>query len=142
MLRAVSVTVSVALIALQSRVRLPNHSTVSSTYQQSQSFPRARPRSIRHKLASDIRRDASLIDTCVECLLVSRLETNDTKKTYISTGYGTARGFSLAKPINSTSWTNLLQVHGIISLIGTFGRIPVVLQLLSWKRSRRTITRV
>ena len=37
----------------------------------SQSLPRARPRSIRHKLASDMRRDAPLIDTCVECLLVT-----------------------------------------------------------------------
>ena len=37
--------------------------------------------------------------------------------------------FSLTKPINRTSWTYLLQVHGIIGLIVTFGRIPVVLQL-------------
>ena len=51
------------------------------------------------------------------------------KKPYLSTGYGVAREFSRAKPINSTSWTYLVQVHGITRLIGTFGRTPVVLQL-------------
>ena len=43
-------------------------------------------------------------------------------------------------PLIVPSWTYPLQVHGIISLIGTFGRTPVVLQLLRLKRSRRTIT--
>ena len=52
------------------------------------------------------------------------------KKSIPINGYGIAREFSRTKPINSASWTYPLQVHGIIALIGTFGRIPVVLQLL------------
>lgn len=50
---------------------ITNRLSVSSTYQQSQSFPRARPRPLKHKLASDIRRDASMIGFCVEFAYVT-----------------------------------------------------------------------
>ena len=114
MLRAVPVPVSVAFICFEFRVRSPTRLSVSSIYQQSQSFHRARPRSIKHKLASDMRRDAPPIDTCVECYCSCHDWKPTIRKSIPTNGYGIAREFSRTKPINSTSWTYLLQVHGIV----------------------------
>lgn len=126
-MRAVSVTVSVAFIPRESRVRLPNqtfcivcvstnrnrclaHAHAHRLYAKNTFFAH----NLKRQLALDMRRNASLIDTCVRLLLlVSRLKTNDTKiDTYQRLRH--RKRISLVKPITHASWTYLLQVHGIV----------------------------
>lgn len=63
--------------------------------------------------------------------------TNDTKIDTYQRVTASHADSSLTKPINRTTWTYHLQMHGITRLIVSPGRTPVVLQLLRFETSRR-----